>query len=141
MNEMQKTINREMNFSGLTIIFVGLGPYSFIQLQQLQVPMWISFTVFFICGIVGIFFQSLRRKETGKLRELESKKVFQFQIGDEVQYQGSESFVVLKHGFNHYYLRDLKKDRIILVKRSKLEYNNEHGLQVRPRENFSERSF
>jgi hypothetical protein len=110
----------ELYFSGLTILAVSMGPISFLSLQYQHLPIWISFSAFFGFCLLGFYFQTLRRRETRRKRKLLGTRMFIFQVGDEVQYQGS-GFVVIRHGFNHYYLRDLSSEQIILVKRSRVE--------------------
>lgn len=123
--------DRELTFSGLTVLSVAMGPISFLTLQNRGVEMWISFSLFFGFCILGFYFQTLRRKETRRLRMAMGTKKFVYQIGDEVQYMGS-GFVVLKHGFNHYYLRELKSDQIILVKRARVDLAPTTMASVRP---------
>lgn len=57
-----------------------------------------------------------------KLSKQLSKKPKLLAIGDEVFWPEKNSdFVVIKYGFNHYYLKSLDSDQVYLVNQRKIE--------------------
>jgi hypothetical protein len=112
----EKTIIR---FSALTIISAAAGPASFILIANQKWPLWIGFVFLFGFCLLAFRLQWQRMK----LSKQTERKPHRFQVGDEVVWKEDRKYVILKHGFNHYYLKPIEGGPTHLVSRRQIELN------------------
>lgn len=122
--ERSPEIEREIKIihrAGAAVLSACMAPCSFILIANHQGPMVLAFVSFFSFTILAFYFQGKRMRLSRQVRPGPHK----YQVGDEIFWpEKKQSFVVIKHGFNHYYLRpstDPSPEKIYLVNRRKVE--------------------
>jgi hypothetical protein len=106
-----------IRFSALTILSAAAGPASFILVANQKFPLWIGFVLLFGFCLLAARLQWKRVK----LSKQTERKPHRYQVGDEVVWKEDKKYVIIKHGFNHYYLKPIDGDRLHLVARRQIE--------------------